>query len=270
MPFSLPRGSCGGREARSVYVAGSIINLLRRMKTMKSSLCVRAVLCGVLPVGGLLFPLEATAWKVTEEQQEIAMKLQPDLENGLEIYILCADCHEPEGWGSRNGEYPMIAGQHRNVLIKQLADIRDGNREDEAMYDFAQDEEIGGKQAIADVTAYIQTLPMNPRPGLGKGDDLERGARVYEDRCGVCHSSDGAGHGDWAIPWVAGQHYRYLRRQLDWMLDGRRRNANEEMMVELREMNPADIKAVSDYMSRMKVDPELVADSPDWTNPDFE
>lgn len=220
--------------------------------------------------GGMLFSVGAQAWKVTEEQDEIAHKLVPDLENGLEIYILCADCHEPEGWGSRNGDYPQIAGQHRSVLIKQLADIRDGNRFDDSMYDYAQDEEIGGKQAIADVTAYIERLLMNPSPGHGKGDNLERGREVYEERCSVCHAENGSGHADWAIPRVGGQHYNYLRRQLEWMMNGKRRNANEEMLEELRQLDKEDFKAVSDYMSRLPVDPKLLAPSTDWTNPDFE
>ncbi len=65
-----------------------------------------------------------------------AMKLTPNIEEGKKIYELCATCHEESGWGKENGSFPVIAGQHRSVIIKQLADIRARNRENPTMYPF--------------------------------------------------------------------------------------------------------------------------------------
>jgi cytochrome c553 len=59
---------------------------------------------------------------------ERALPLKPNVANGLKIYRTCALCHTPEGWGLQSGLVPQIAGQHRKVIIKQLADIRAGNR----------------------------------------------------------------------------------------------------------------------------------------------
>ena len=75
----------------------------------------------------------------------------------------------PEGWGRTDGTFPELAGQHRTVLIKQLTDIREGNRDNPTMYPFALPSEIGGEQSVADVTAYIAKLPMNPENGVGPG-----------------------------------------------------------------------------------------------------
>ncbi|RTZ78134.1 MAG: cytochrome C, partial [Gammaproteobacteria bacterium] len=64
----------------------------------------------------------------TGERDE-ALHLKPDHENGIEVYEVCAACHLTEGWGTKDGTFPQIAGQHQTVLVKQLADIREGNRD---------------------------------------------------------------------------------------------------------------------------------------------
>ena len=54
---------------------------------------------------------------------EKALALKPDPQRGREDYLLCAVCHQPEGWGTPDGEYPQISGQLYEVIIKQMADI---------------------------------------------------------------------------------------------------------------------------------------------------
>jgi cytochrome c553 len=106
---------------------------------------------------------------------ERALTLEPDVAKGLEIYRTCAECHKPEGWGLQGALIPLpqLAGQHRTVLIKQLADIRAGNRESVVMAPYATVELIGGAQAIADVAGYIDSLEMSVDTGKGPGKDLE-------------------------------------------------------------------------------------------------
>ena len=72
-----------------------------------------------------------------------ALSLQPDLENGRKLYLTCAVCHGPEGWGSPDGYYPQIAGQIDSVIIKQLADIRSRNRDNPTMYPFSKPSRSG-------------------------------------------------------------------------------------------------------------------------------
>jgi len=210
----------------------------------------------------------AGAWNPGGGEQDAAEHLVPNLENGVDIFEVCSACHMPEGWGMADGTFPMLAGQHKNVLIKQLADIRAHNRDNPTMYPFALPASIGGAQSIADVAAYITKLPMNPKPGLGAGDDLELGKKLYENNCVRCHGKNGEGNEDKFFPRIQGQHYKYLVRQFEWIRDGKRRNANPDMVKQIKNFSDKDMRAVMDFVSRQKPPKEDVAPV-GWENPDF-
>lgn len=209
-------------------------------------------------------------WNVAGGEKDEAMLLEPDLENGVEVYEVCAACHLTEGWGTEEGTFPQLAGQHRDVLIKQLADIRALNRDNPTMYPFALPESIGDAQALADVTAYITTLPMNPENGVGPGDNLEHGKKLFEDNCVKCHGDHGQGDEEKFYPRLEGQHYKYMLRQFEWIRDGKRRNANPDMVKQIEGFSDADMVAVIDYTARLKPPKEDLAPSKDWLNPDFD
>jgi cytochrome c553 len=209
-------------------------------------------------------------WNVAGGEKDEAMLLEPDLENGMEVYEVCAACHLTEGWGTEEGTFPQLAGQHRDVLIKQLADIRALNRDNPTMYPFALPESIGDAQALADVTAYITTLPMNPENGVGPGDNLEHGKKLFEDNCVKCHGDHGQGDEEKFYPRLEGQHYKYMLRQFEWIRDGKRRNANPDMVKQIEGFSDKDMAAVIDYTARLKPPKEDLAPSKDWLNPDFD
>jgi cytochrome c553 len=199
---------------------------------------------------------------------EKALSLTPDIANGLEIYRECAACHMPEGFGLANGSVPQIAAQHRNVVIKQLADIRAGNRDNVLMVPYASVESIGGAQAVADVAAYIDTLEISVGTGKGPGDDLELGERLYREHCVRCHGATGEGSNEVFVPRIHSQHYNYLVRQFEWIRDGKRRNSNPEMEAQIQGFGERDSSAVLDYVSRLEPPAALQA-PPGWKNPDF-
>jgi cytochrome c553 len=180
-----------------------------------------------------------------------AMKLTPDHQRGSVIYEICAVCHMPEGWGTPNGAYPQIAGQHRSVVIKQLADIRAKNRDNPSMLPFAIDEVLGGAQAISDVAYYIEGLKMTSATGKGEGQDLQYGERLYRQYCTQCHGNRGEGDPNRAYPALHSQHYNYLLRQLIWFHNGKRRNPNRKMMEVITVFGLREFRAVSDYIARM-------------------
>ena len=63
-------------------------------------------------------------FRARRQELEEALRLSPDRNAGAEIYATCAGCHRSGGEGAVDGSYPRLAGQHRSVIMKQLADIR--------------------------------------------------------------------------------------------------------------------------------------------------
>ncbi|MEO5367354.1 MAG: c-type cytochrome [Magnetococcus sp. WYHC-3] len=224
----------------------------------------------ILALGASVFlATPALAWNEGGGEKDEALHLEPNLEHGREVYEVCSGCHLPEGWGTKEGTFPQLAGQHRVVLIKQLADIRALNRDNPTMYPFALPSEIGGAQSIADVTEYIARLPMNPDNGVGPGTQLALGEKLYKENCVRCHGERGEGNAEKYYPLIQGQHYEYLKRQFEWIRDGKRRNANPDMVKQIAAFTQADMEAVVDYTSRLKPPAERLG-APGWQNPDFQ
>jgi len=198
--------------------------------------------------------------------------------DGVAVFEVCSACHLTEGWGTKDGTFPQLAGQEPTVIIKQLSDIRAKNRDNPTMYPFALPKEIknaapevgGGPYAIAAVAEYISHLPMNPENGVGAGDDLEHGAKLFKENCVRCHGDRGQGNKEKFYPRIQGQHYKYLLRQFEWIRDKKRRNANPDMIKQIAGFSDKDMKAVVDYVSRIKPPKEDLATSKDWLNPDYD
>lgn len=182
-----------------------------------------------------------------------AMKLKPNVENGKKIYELCATCHADNGWGKEDGSFPVIAGQHRSVIIKQLADIRARNRENPTMYPFSGDDVIGGPQGLEDVAEYISKLAVSPKVGIGDGSELEKGKKLFIERCASCHGEQGQGNAKIFFPRIQGQHYAYTLRQLKWIRDGLRKNANPAMLALVKDLDDKTLDSIADYVSRLEI-----------------
>ncbi|MFC1630809.1 c-type cytochrome [Pseudomonadota bacterium] len=223
---------------------------------------------------GLAFSTASMAWLEKGGERDVALGLTPDLENGVDVYEVCAACHLTEGWGTKEGTFPQLAGQLKGVLIKQLADIREGNRDNPTMYPFALPESIGDVQSLADVVAYIEKLPMNPDNGKGEWEagttEFAQGKKLYQDNCVKCHGEQGEGNLKEFFPLIQGQHYNYMLRQFEWIRDGKRRNANPDMVEQIKAFKDKDMQMVINYVSRIPVPKEKLAPSKDWLNPDFD
>jgi cytochrome c553 len=193
---------------------------------------------------------EGYVWNEMMGEKLEALDMPPDVENGEEAYEVCGACHLPSGAGRPDGTFPQLAGQHRTVIIKQIADIREGRRDNPIMYPFAKT--LTDAQELSDVSAYIQTLPIPSNNGKGPGTDLERGQSLYDANCVECHHDFGQGDAAKFYPVLAGQHYKYMLRQITDIRDGRRRNANPDMVKVVKKYSDAELSAVVDYMSRLE------------------
>lgn len=203
------------------------------------------------------------------EEYEQALSLTPDIENGRKLYQKCAVCHDPEGWGRKSGNYPQIAGQLRTVIIKQLADIRAGNRGNPMMYPFTTGRVLRGSQDIADVSAYVSQLKMTPDNGTGSPNRYASGQQLYGEYCSDCHGESGEGDHKKHIPMIQGQHFNYLMRQFNWIKIGRRTNADKEMVEQIQSFHQGDIYDVLSYVSFLKPPKDKIAENLYYRNPDF-
>jgi len=216
---------------------------------------------------GLFSQASAVAAPVT-----IQLSFEPDLSNGRNVYEVCAACHLPEGWGNTDGGYPQIAGQHQNVLIQQLLEIRSGVRDNPIMYPFVQERTIGGYQSLVDVVMYISTLPMHPRHRKGPWNDLsdeyQQGRKLYQTLCSGCHGTEAEGNNTLLAPRLHGQHFPYIERQIKQIKYGHRR-VNQSMKAVFDQQSAENLMLIANYVSHIPVPGDKLAPSASWRNPDF-
>ena len=233
---------------------------------MPARIWTLVALCALAPGVTLAHPhpepegvlAEGYEWNAMTGEKVEALALEGDAGTGEEAFEVCAACHLPSGAGRSDGIFPRLAGQHSTVLIKQIADIREGRRYNPIMFPFAKT--LSGPQGLADVAAYIETLPIPDQNGVGPGTDLERGERLYKRDCVVCHGERAEGNAEKFYPVLAGQHYRYLLWQVNDIATKRRWNANLDMVKVVEQYDEAELRAVVDYLSRLQTRKREVAE----------
>lgn len=192
-------------------------------------------------------------WNAQEGEKIEALHKKGDVKNGQEAYEVCGACHLPSGAGRPDGTFPQLAGQHTTVLIKQIADIRAGLRDNPTMYPFAAT--LTDPQELADVAAYIEKLCIPVDHGKYEGVDasmqVAKGKELYEKECKECHGANGQGNKEKFFPVIAGQHYKYLLRQMTEIRDGKRRNANPDMVKIIKKYDDQQLVAISAYQSSL-------------------
>jgi len=192
------------------------------------------LLPAILLAGGACLPQPATA------QSESSR-----------LYGPCVVCHQPSAWGSPDGAIPNLAGQRKRYLEKQLELFRSGARVNTAMQVVTAHPKFGDRSHIIALAAYLSRLPANPQPVTGPGEHLRVGQEIYGHICAACHGIDGGGEELNRVPRIAGQHYPYLRRQIESAAGLHRELAPPEMTSALRGMHDQEKEALADYISRL-------------------
>ena len=147
-----------------------------------------------------------------------------DAELGSRSYQVCAGCHGFHGEGNALVYAPKLSGQEDWYLRRQMNNFANGVRGNEI-------DDANGKsmammikaldaQDIADVAAFIGTLPNNPINPVVQGD-VAIGKQLYET-CGACHGANAEGNVTLNAPALAGMSDWYQLSQLKKFKNGLR------------------------------------------------
>ncbi|HKJ76303.1 MAG TPA: c-type cytochrome [Gammaproteobacteria bacterium] len=196
--------------------------------------------------GLLLLALATTGVAHAEKNQGVEFDFEnADKWNGEEINYVCAGCHGEFGEGTRDGEYPRLAGLPASYIAEQLILFRERERRNIPMYEYVDDRQMPDTD-IRDIAAFLSNIELPKKlPELKEGEkfdplarlkmsqrivniprteegDPDKGRKMYNFDCRSCHGDEGAGRPDKGIPQLAGQYTEYLKRSTEMFIEGGR------------------------------------------------
>ncbi len=168
-----------------------------------------------------------------------------DVGLGATVALQCTVCHGVRGVTGTNA--PNLAGQYREVLVKQLNDYRSGNRINAVMQAFAG---TLSPSAIDEVAAYYAYLPRATNPLAVAVPRLVRVGDPMRNiaPCATCHG--GIDH-KLGAPWLEAMPNDYLRTQLTAFASGERHNDSHSQMRNMaRRLTAGEVDALVAYYGR--------------------
>ncbi|MER2526975.1 MAG: c-type cytochrome [Candidatus Competibacter denitrificans] len=167
----------------------------------------------------------------------------------------CAACHNADG-NSANPQYPKLAGQGADYLLKQLQDYKAGVRVNPIMAGMVAPLSPQDMEDLAAYFASQQVARAAADPALApQGEALFRGGNLTSgvSACAACHGTVGAGNPLAKFPAIAAQHAEYLQLQLKAFRAMERANDAGQMMRSIAaKMTDPEIKAVSSYIQGLQ------------------
>lgn len=194
---------------------------------------------------------------------------QPEgiVEDGKDIYVICAPCHGPEGQGGAHGDYPRLAGMTMEYLTSQLEAFKARERINIPMFPFTVERELNA-QDILDVSAYITELKLDTKVPVMTGQvdgytrllaakkvlqipradgDVDKGRALYADGCARCHGEKGEGRPH--DPPMVGQYIKYLKKQFKDILTDKRLHPRPQRII--APLSEDDIQNILAYISTL-------------------
>ncbi len=173
-------------------------------------------------------------------------------EAGQARSVVCAACHGADG-NSFNPEWPSLAGQNENYLIKSLQSFKDGSRQNVLMN--AQAAGLS-EQDMLDLAAWFSAQKLAGKtadPALvSSGERLFRGGNKASGvpACDACHGPSGQGNSPAGWPAIAGQHATYSANQLvAYRSKQRTTDGDTQMMRTVASgLTDEEIQAVTSYL----------------------
>jgi cbb3-type cytochrome c oxidase subunit III len=167
----------------------------------------------------------------------------------------CGACHGADG-NSLVPNFPKLAAQGERYLVKQITDIKNGDRQVPEMTGFVANL---SETDIADLAAYFSS--QSTAGGAADPELVEAGKRIFlggnqktgVPACIACHGPAGKGIPAAGFPRIAGQYAAYTEKQLKDFYSAKRTNdANNVMRDIASRMHMDEIKAVSSYIQGLK------------------
>src|SRR5688500_4046627 len=163
------------------------------------------------------------------------------------VRALCARCHGADGSG-RDGAFPSLAGQRRDYLYASLRAFANRSRSSATMSEIAARLD---ENAIRETAAYYEGLPGRSAQAPVDSPAASRGAAIATrgvperniPACVECHGPSAVPKNT-SYPQLAGQHFRYLRLQLD-LLKQRHRGGSPNLNL---------MHEVADHLSAQDMD----------------
>ncbi|KJG22863.1 cytochrome C [Photobacterium iliopiscarium] len=183
---------------------------------------------------------------------------QGDIDAGKLKAATCVACHGNDG-NAIIGQYPKLAGQHADYLVKQLADyklaVTSSGAQGRSNAIMAGMAAALSATDMADLGAYFSSLPIsgNTTPEnviaiaepLYRFGDSDRGIAA----CISCHGPRGNGTSLSGFPKISGQNAQYIQLQLQaFRFSARNNDLNAMMRSAAVKLNDNEIEALSAYV----------------------
>jgi len=192
--------------------------------------------------------------------------LPGDAKAGQAKAAVCGACHGMDG-NSTDAQYPKLAGQNEEYIVRQLHNFKSGKRQNPIMLGFAS--QLSG-QDMANVGAYF--MSQHVHPGVADEKLVKAGEKIYREgdaklgipACMACHGPDGRGNPGAAYPQLAGQHAQYLLKTLTAWHDGTTwgDDAHARIMPAIaKRLTTQDITAVSSYLEGLHTNTQTTDDA---------
>ena len=155
----------------------------------------------------------------------------------------CVACHGADG-NSMNPEWPSLAGQNFDYLVRQLNYFRSGQRNNALMAPMI----AGLSDSDVDELAAYYAAQVPQAAASGDVALIAKGQNVAA-YCVSCHGGKGkTANPEW--PNLAGQQASYMEQQLAAYKAGDRQHPHMQTVVQ--RLNAADMAAVAAYYSQLQ------------------
>jgi cytochrome c553 len=172
---------------------------------------------------------------------------------------VCGACHGVDGNPNpATPQYPRLAGQHEDYIVRQLELMKSNKRDNAVMAGFVI---TLTPQDMHDIAAYFAGKTPQPQPAAAPDAKLAAlGESYYHSgdgkdgvpACAACHSPDGRGVPGAGFPQITGQFTDYVTLKLKDFRGGKAFGDDDRgkiMLAIAKNLTDDDITALAGYIN---------------------